>query len=657
MEEASGSSQPQVLVNANKHEQTKPINIGMDYDSYNAATEGNIEFFKNRQSDLDRLLTPNENTVLHIYIIALKSKSQSTTPIVGSESTTLNAGSKSTTKFVEEILEMCSKLLKKANTKGETPLHMAARYGHDDIVEVLIKYCAKTLDEDLEGGIGPAVKDLLRTMNKKNDTALHEAVRYHHLKVVQLLIETDPDFSYAANDANETPLYIAAERGFEDVVIEILDKCKSPMHGGPLGRTALHAAVIRNHRGTTYIFSWFNLVMSITRRILNKIEGISRIVDNNGWTPLHFAAYFYSSSLAEKLLDKDRDVAYMKDKEGRTALHIAAHEGNSGIVSLIVSKCPDCCELVDNRGWNLLHVAFKGEYPLEETIKIILENSSLSNLLNEENVDGDTPLHFYSNSQQRGENFVNHPLVDKMAFNKENLSAWDIAIANYEKLPEKKQIEIILAMPYRRPRRIIACQFDHIPELSKLEEEREKEEEKKRISMLQKASEAHLVVGALITTVTFAACISMPGGFVGSEEGSSHPGSALLRKNGAFIAFIIADTISMVLSSSAVFIHLLMPFLFNERYYDKELQTYSDEELRDKLLYMAFRLILWAMIAMVLAFVTGTYVVLVPSLGLAIPNCIIGLSFLAILLFVFGKGIDLSFFEILHLLTGKFKGM
>jgi hypothetical protein len=269
MEEASGSSQLQVLVNANKHEQTKPINIGMDYDSYNAATEGNIEFFKNRQSDLDRLLTPNENTVLHIYIIALKSKSQSTTPIAGSESTTLNAGSKSTTNFVKKILKMCSKLLKKANTKGETPLHMAARYGHDYIVEVLIKYCAKTpYHEDLEGGIGLAVKEMLRTVNKKNDTALHEAVRYNHLNVVQLLIGTDPNFSYSANDAGETPLYIAAERGFEDVVIKILDKCKSPiMHGGPLGRTVLHAAVIRKRTGTTY-FLGFNLVMCIAALIL-----------------------------------------------------------------------------------------------------------------------------------------------------------------------------------------------------------------------------------------------------------------------------------------------------------------------------------------------------------------------------------------------------
>jgi ankyrin repeat protein len=92
------------------------------------------------------------------------------------------------------------------------------------------------------------------------------------------------------------------------------------------------------------------------------------------------------------LLDKDRDVAYMKDKEGRTALHIAAQEGNGHIVSLIVSRCPDCCELVDNRGWNVLHFAFKGNFyfGLERIIEIILKNSSLSNVLNEKNKDGDT---------------------------------------------------------------------------------------------------------------------------------------------------------------------------------------------------------------------------------------------------------------------------
>jgi ankyrin repeat protein len=195
--------------------------------------------------------------------------SKSPTPIAGSESTTtINAGSEPTTNFVEEILEMCSPLLQQANVKGETRLHIAARYGHDDIVEVLIKYCAQTLQQDLEGGIEP-VKEMLRMTNKEKDTALHEAVRYNHLKVVKLLIEKDPNFSYSVNDAGEIPFYIAAERGYEDVVIEILDKYKSLMHEGPLGRTALYVAVIRNHGCTTYIFSWFiNLVMSNAALIL-----------------------------------------------------------------------------------------------------------------------------------------------------------------------------------------------------------------------------------------------------------------------------------------------------------------------------------------------------------------------------------------------------
>jgi ankyrin repeat protein len=109
------------------------------------------------------------------------------------------------------------------------------------------------------------------------------------------------------------------------------------------------------------------------------------------------------------MLDKDRDVAYMKDTKGRIAFHIAAHQGNSDIVSFIVSRCPDCCELVDNRGRNVLHFAFKGRWLSKPIIKVILENLSLNNLLNEENTDGDTPFHFYSNSEGLTKNFVGDP--------------------------------------------------------------------------------------------------------------------------------------------------------------------------------------------------------------------------------------------------------
>jgi ankyrin repeat protein len=171
----------------------------------------------------------------------------------------------------------------------------------------------------------------------------------------------------------------------------------------------------------------------MTARLLKKFDGISRKVDNNGWTPLHLAARVpFSSSRIEQLLDKDREVAYMKDTEGQTPLHIAARSGNVKAMKVIVERCPDCCELVDNRGWNVLHFAIKGSWWRKDIMKIIIENWSFSNLLNEKNADGDTPLHFYSTSSEsvKLKKFVSHPRVDKMAFNKEHLNALQIAAAS-----------------------------------------------------------------------------------------------------------------------------------------------------------------------------------------------------------------------------------
>ncbi|KAM1478532.1 hypothetical protein ACFX2I_025944 [Malus domestica] len=55
-----------------------------------------------------------------------------------------------------------------------------------------------------------------------------------------------PEFSYSADDAGETPLYLAVERGYNHYCLQILEGCKNPTYEGPNGRTALHAAVIRN---------------------------------------------------------------------------------------------------------------------------------------------------------------------------------------------------------------------------------------------------------------------------------------------------------------------------------------------------------------------------------------------------------------------------
>ena len=136
----------QASVNANQPEQIETITC-MSCDSYNAATEGNINFFKaitNRSLDL--LRTPNKNTILHIYITALKSGSDSTTPNAGSESTirpTINEGMESTTtNFVKKILTICPSFLRQANAKSENPLHIAARSESTaNFVEEILEIC------------------------------------------------------------------------------------------------------------------------------------------------------------------------------------------------------------------------------------------------------------------------------------------------------------------------------------------------------------------------------------------------------------------------------------------------------------------------------------------------------------------------------------
>jgi hypothetical protein len=189
------------------------------------------------------------------------------------------------------------------------------------------------------------------------------------------------------------------------------------------------------------------IIVDMTTRILKKVEGISRKVDDEGWTPLHLAAYLGHSALALLLLNDDKYVAYMKDKNGRTALHIAAHRGKDDIVKSIVSSCPDCCELVDNRGWNVLHFAINcpvhnlllllggKNKRLERIIEIIRENSCLDNLLNEKNAEGDAPLHYYLIKRFSAKNFFGHPRLDKMAFNKENLTAFEQRPSDYFQLP------------------------------------------------------------------------------------------------------------------------------------------------------------------------------------------------------------------------------
>lgn len=148
-----------------------------------------------------------------------------------------------------------------------------------------------------------------------------------------------------------------------------------------------------------------------------------------------------------------------------------------------------------------------------------------------------------------------------------------------------------------------------------------KKREERIILHLEKAKDSHLVVATLIATVTFAAAFTMPGGYISDKE-DSEKGTPILIKNLAFKAFIISDAMAMVLSTSSVFIYFIMVMLGSKPKYHWLIKT-------------AFRFISLAMGAMVVAFVTGTYAVLAPSMELAIATCVTGLSFFLYVFYIF----------------------
>ena len=130
----------------------------------------------------------------------------------------------------------------------------------------------------------------------------------------------------------------------------------------------------------------------------------------------------------------------------------------------------------------------------------------------------------------------------------------------------------------------------------------------------ERGMEANIVVATLVATVTFAAAFTMPGGY------KTDKGTPVLINNGVFAVFVISDAIAMVLSTSALFMH------FSRALLGKRGQV--EDDIKETFSYRTSTLTICAIPAMVIAFITGSYAVLAPSLWLAITTCFIGVAFI-----------------------------
>ncbi|XP_022722160.1 ankyrin repeat-containing protein At5g02620-like [Durio zibethinus] len=567
----------------------------MDLVLFKAAANGDVEAFSDYQVALDCLVDGSQNTVLHIYSRTggrLVVKNVRAFPCfqkrVFEREFSIN--------FVEQLVDKCPSLLLQRNANWEIPLHIGARHGHSGIVKVLIERANVVLHEDPERGLdATGARQMLRMRDEEENTAFHLAARYGHLDVLRLLVKEDPDFDFSANTSGETPLYLAAEGGYHGMVTEMLDNCKSTVYGGPNGRTALHAAVLAGDEKTV-------------RKLIEAKMQLTKQTDDNGRTPLHYAAHFGKRSIAKVLLEEDASAAYISDKErGMSALHMAAWQGEKGIMEEIISNCPGCCEMVDKRGWNFLHFAVVAVSP--KKLKRFLVDNKINdftnrNLFHEKNVNGYTPLHIYLTGparQRLGWFSLNSFLLDREL----QVRGWKSRQYFDQMTRKKKHIRQLLNDIGDN------AEVEGLRVHPNFREKVKDEDDVSSIEVVEKTRETHLLVAALVATVTFAAAFNVPRRYKSDEQGD-----ATLSRDPAFKAFIITDTLAFVFSLLAVLLHFLLVFL-----------KWSLVNLRYEVIGLADVLTFYAIIAMVIAFSTGSYAVLQSSMGFAIATCSLGLTF------------------------------
>ncbi|XP_048131107.1 protein ACCELERATED CELL DEATH 6-like [Rhodamnia argentea] len=481
----------------------------MDPRLYRYANSGDIHSLKellDRDPSILLRCTPQGNMVLHVA-----------------------ARSGKMTVFVE-IHRRCKSLLMKPNSEGDTPLHVASRAGHLSVVKFLVIEITSTspYQLDIESGCNCNF-EMLRWGNRRNNTALHEAIKNGHSRVAKLLINADSYLVLCENCAGESPLYLAARGGMKEIVDWILTSCPLSAHGGSDGQTALHAAVSARHS-------------DIVETLLGAKPELIKEADHHGKTPLYYAAFSGYHKLVQQLLELGISTVYAVDRDGLSSLHAAASNGHARVLKEIIGQCPDAGELVDLKGQNILHVAVLSGRA--NVVRCILETVELEGLINQPDHNGNTPLHLTIMERRSwiAAYMLQDVRVDQTARNIKGETAFDIE----ELTKETRVIPSVAMVKWRR-----LCLPHHWNFwggfLPSTDDQRACALDSEQT--YKQNCQTLLMVATLITTVTFAAAFTMPGGY--NNNAGPGQGVALLRSSSHLKWFIISDTIAMTCSIMA----------------------------------------------------------------------------------------------------------
>ncbi|KAJ4731152.1 Ankyrin repeat-containing protein [Rhynchospora pubera] len=435
--------------------------------------------------------------------------------------------------FAKAAWSASPSLFSGTNKDGETPLIAAFMAANATLASDMLTAASELLGPDIEGG-KPLNKMLLK-VDERGDNALHHALRNGFEDLAIRLLNIEPGLSEQINKIAESPMHMAARKGYFKVVERLLEIPDSP-DSGPGKYSALHAAVSAGHT-------------DIIKILLNGRPKLAYHIDEVGYTPLTCAVCSNSLEIVKILLGHDPNMAYVKSGDtGETPFLTAALYGSVPVAKEILRTCPDSAYIANNDWENALHTAISNEKP--QFVDFILSTPRLHRLINQQNALGNLPLHYAATkcNSEILRSLLNHKRQDCTASNAENTNAVDAVMAEEDLMKTLKWNESFTLVSSVIPSLWRNAATDEAKYCIK---EKSIEEVK---SLAERYISNTSLVAALLATITFAAAFTLPGGF---SSDPSDAGIPIFAREAVFQAFLISDTIAMCSSLAVTFLCIL----------------------------------------------------------------------------------------------------
>ncbi|XP_048158597.1 ankyrin repeat domain-containing protein 16 isoform X4 [Corvus hawaiiensis] len=210
---------------------------------------------------------------------------------------------------------------------GDSLLHHAARLGHRDVLEFLVREIG--MDAEVTNG------DYKRP--------IHEAASMGHWECVSFLLEMGASVD-CLKKADWTPLMMACTRKNLEVIKTLVEHGANPLLRNKDGWNCFHVASREGHP-------------EVLRYLLDVSPGCWDTESTTGRTPLHTAAMHGCSQVVELLLERCRYKPDSRDSCGVTPFMDALQNGHIGIARLLLEKHQACPTAVDALGAQALHRA------------------------------------------------------------------------------------------------------------------------------------------------------------------------------------------------------------------------------------------------------------------------------------------------------------